>query len=83
MINIELLVKRCCAPCHAANFILSRVTKQLNLTYSLKPIDSDSSLLRQYKQKVPVIRVNGEEIACLKIRESEVREKLISLINKP
>ena len=49
-------------------------------TLTLTDIESDPALFASYKERIPVVRINGEESFVYKAHETTLRKKLDKLI---
>ena len=75
-INIEILTKKDCCLCVDAKAIVERVLTDYPATLILTDIESDPALLKSYKERIPVVRINGEESFVYKAHEITLRKKL-------
>lgn len=78
-VKLTLYSKRQCAPCQAAKFVLSRVCAKTSSDYEVVIIDYNKDLKARYGKLVPVVAHNGTVVDCLKIRESNIRNYILSL----
>ena len=60
-IQIEILTKKDCSLCDDAKEIIERVLPDFPATLKLIDIESNSDLFEKYKEKIPVVRINGKE----------------------
>lgn len=79
-IHIEILTKKDCCLCDDAKAIVERVLPDYPATLTLTDIESDSVLFESYKERIPVVRINGEESFVYKTHETTLRNKLDKLI---
>lgn len=79
-INIEILTKKDCCLCDDAKEIVARVLPDYPASLTLTDIESDPALFDSYKERIPVVRINGEEIFVYKAHEITLRKKLDKLI---
>ena len=49
-------------------------------TLTLTDIESDPVLFESYKERIPVVRINGEESFVYKTHETTLRKKLDKLV---
>ena len=75
-INIEILTKKDCCLCGDAKAIVERVLPDYPATLILTDIESDPALFESYKERIPVVRINGEESFVYKAHEITLRKKL-------
>ena len=81
-IQIEILTKKDCCLCDDAKEIVDRVLPDFPATLILTDIESDPALFESYKERIPVIRINGKESFVFKTHEITLRKKLEELIKE-
>ncbi len=81
-IQIEILTKNDCPLCDDAKEIVERVLLDFPVTLTVTDIESDPALFETYKEKIPVIRINGKESFVYKTHEITLRKKLEELIKE-
>ena len=79
-IQIEILTKKDCDLCNDAKEIVERVLPDFPATLKMIDIESHSDLFEKYKEKIPVVRINGKENFVYKVNEITLRKKLEKLI---
>ena len=79
-IQIEILTKKDCALCDDVKEIVERVLPDFPATLKMIDIESHSDLFEKYKEKIPVVRINGKENFVYKVNEITLRKKLEKLI---
>jgi hypothetical protein len=79
-IIIEILTKKDCCLCDEAKTIIKRVLPDYPVTLTLTDIESDPILFEYYKERIPVVRINGKESFVYKAHEITLRKKLDKLI---
>ncbi|SVA27407.1 uncharacterized protein METZ01_LOCUS80261 [marine metagenome] len=79
-IQIEILTKNDCCLCEDAKEIVERVLPDFPVTLKMIDIESNSDLFEKYKEKIPVVRINGKENFVYKVNEITLRKKLEKLI---
>lgn len=79
-ITIEILTKADCSLCVTAKEVVDRALKDYAADLILTDIESDPNLFEQYKEKIPVVRINGQESFVYKVHETTLRKKLDRLI---
>ena len=79
-IQIEILTKKDCGLCDDAKEIVERVLPDFPATLKMIDIESNSDLFEKYKEKIPVVRINGKENFVYKVNEITLRKKLEKLI---
>jgi glutaredoxin len=75
-VRIQLYGKRDCHLCDLAKGVLYRVKKEF--PFDLREIDIESSrdLYREFKDRIPVVFINGKETFMYKINEKRLRRIL-------
>ncbi len=81
-IQIEILTKKDCCLCDDAKEIIERVLPDFPATLTMVDIESDPTLFESYKEKIPVVRINGKESFVYKTHEVTLRKKLEELIKE-
>ena len=79
-ISIEILTKKDCCLCDDAKAVVESVLLDYPATLNLIDIESDSALLESYKERIPVVRINGEESFVYKAHEITLRKKLDKIL---
>ena len=79
-IHIEILTKEDCSLCDDAKAIVESVLPDYPATLKMVDIESDPILFESYKEKIPVVRINGEESFVFKTHETTLRKKLDILV---
>ncbi len=79
-INIEILTKKDCCLCDDAKAIIECVLNDYPATLKLIDIESDPVLFASYKERIPVVRIYGEESFVYKTHETTLRKKLDKLV---
>ena len=79
-ISIEILTKKDCCLCDDAKAIVKSVLLDYPAILNLIDIESDSALLESYKERIPVVRINGEESFVYKAHEITLRKKLDKIL---
>ena len=79
-IQIDILTKKDCALCDDAKEVVERVLPDFPATLKMIDIESHSDLFEKYKEKIPVVRINGKETFVYKVHEITLRKKLEQLI---
>jgi glutaredoxin len=68
-----------CHLCDDARAVLERVRRDTPFELVERDIESDEDLLRAYLERIPVVAVDGREVAHLFVDESALRAALSSL----
>ena len=75
-ISIEIITKKDCCLCGDVKAIVERVLSDYPATLILTDIESDPDFFESYKERIPVVRINGEESFVYKAHEITLRKKL-------
>ena len=75
-LEVTLLRKPGCGLCDEAEAMLRRLGRRIAMRVTLVDIDSDAELQSRYFLEIPVVLVNGREIACAPIRETALEDAL-------
>lgn len=85
-VDLVLITRKGCHLCEAAEADLARVVAGFTALNPDKPytvevidVDSDPQLLQRFSEEVPVLLLNGEQVAFFRIDVERVLEKLGSL----
>ena len=81
-IQIEILTKKDCCLCDDAKKIIERVLPDFTATLTMVDIESDPDLFESYKERIPVVRLNGKESFVFKVNETTLRKKIEELIEE-
>ncbi|MDP7551859.1 MAG: glutaredoxin family protein [Nitrospinaceae bacterium] len=81
-IIIEILTKQDCFLCDEVKDVVTRVLPDYPVRLIMTNIESDSKLFDQFKEKIPVVRINGEESFIYKAHETTLRRKLDKILEK-
>jgi glutaredoxin len=79
-ITIEILTKSDCCLCDDAKEIIEAVIGDFPAVLQTTDIESDADLFEQYKEKIPVVRINGQESFVYKVHEITLRKKLEKIL---
>ncbi len=79
-IVIEILTKQGCCLCDDAKDIVQRVLPDYPAQLVMTDIESDPKLFEEFKEKIPVVRINGVESFIYKAHETTLRHKLDKLV---
>lgn len=81
-IILEILTKEDCCLCDEAKSTVDRVLKDYPAQLILTDIESDPDLFERYKEKIPVLRINGKESFVFKVHEITLRKKLDKIVRE-
>ena len=73
---IEILTKKDCSLCDEAKEIVCKVLPDYPARLVMTDIESDPMLYEEFKERIPVVRINGEESFVYKTHEITLRRKL-------
>jgi len=79
MIIIEVMTKTDCCLCDDAKAIIEQVIAEIPAELKMIDIESDPELFERYKEKIPVVLINGEESFVYKVHPVTLRKKLEKL----
>ena len=79
-IQIEILTKKDCCLCDDVKAIVESVLPDYPATLKMIDIESDPVLFKSYKERIPVVRINGEESFVFKAHATTLRKKLDQLV---
>lgn len=68
-----------CGLCDQALVFLGTIGHKVPLTVHVVDIEQDDGLLRRYMFEIPVVEVNGQEIARAPIYETRLEDALMEL----
>ena len=81
MILIEVMTKKDCCLCDDAKRIIEQVIAEVPAELKMTDIESDPELFERYKEKIPVVLINGEESFMYKVHPVTLRKKLEKLLD--
>jgi hypothetical protein len=76
LIVIEILTKSDCSLCDDMKEIVNRVITDYPLKLVMTDIESDPTLYDKFKERIPVLKINGIESFVYKANEITLRHKL-------
>ena len=79
-ITIEILTKSDCCLCDDAKEIIEAVIGDYPAKLEITDIETDADLFELYKEKIPVVRINGQESFVYKVHEITLRKKLEKIL---
>ncbi len=80
MITIEIMTKSGCCLCDDAREIIEQVIAEIPVEIKMTDIESDPVLFERYKEKIPVVLINGKESFVYKVHPITLRKKLDQLL---
>ncbi|KMP10990.1 glutaredoxin [Candidatus Nitromaritima sp. SCGC AAA799-A02] len=81
-IVIEILTRKDCCLCDEAKEVVSRALPDYPAKLVMTDIESDPDLLEQFRERIPVVRINGKEGFVYKVHETTLRRKLDKLMEE-
>ncbi len=81
-IQLEILTKDDCPLCDDAKDVVRQVLPAYPADLTLTDITTDAGLFAAYKEKIPVLRINGEDTFVYKVHPVTLRKKLDLLIKE-
>jgi len=80
---VTLYSKPDCHLCNIAKERLANVRKRIPFNLETVDITTDPDLFETYKERIPVVLVNGEETAVYRISEKHLTRKLRACSPRP
>ena len=81
-IQLEILTKDDCPLCDTAKATVNEVLPDYPADLTLTDITTDSALFEAYREKIPVLRINGEDAFVHKVHPVTLRKKLDLLVKE-
>ena len=75
-IVVEILTKKDCCLCEEIKEVVSRVLPDYPAKLVMTDIESDPMLYEKFRERIPVLRINGVESFVYKAHEMTLRHKL-------
>ncbi|PIQ99222.1 MAG: thioredoxin family protein [Nitrospinae bacterium CG11_big_fil_rev_8_21_14_0_20_45_15] len=75
-ITLEIFSKTDCSLCDIAKEIVDQTSKDFNCNVVLIDIESNPQLYEEYCEKIPVVKINGEQAFVYKVHPITLRKKL-------
>ena len=76
--TVTLYTKADCGLCREAAEALLRIQKKIHFQLDLVDIEVDPAVFSRYWDRVPVVAVDGKEVAATPLDEGRLREILLS-----
>jgi len=76
---LTLLGKPDCHLCHVMANVARRATAGLQATIVERDVREDPSLHERYRNDIPVLLLDGDEVARHRVTEAELRARLLGL----
>jgi glutaredoxin len=77
--TVTLYSRPGCHLCDDARAVVERVRGEIPFRLEERDIERDDALLRRYLERIPVVVVDGAEIAELFVEEEDLRAALSSI----
>jgi glutaredoxin len=77
-LKVTLYSQADCGLCAEAEGVLRRLQREIHFTLEVVDIESDKGLLDRYWDKVPVVAVDGKEVAEAPIDAGRLRSAIAS-----
>ena len=77
---MRVMTKKDCCLCDDAKEIIEQVIAEIPAELKMTDIESDPELFERYKEKIPVVLINGEESFVYKVHPITLRKKLEKLL---
>ena len=75
-IVIEIMTKKDCCLCDEAKEVIQKVLKKFPAELKSTDIETDPGLFEAYKEKIPVVFINGEQSFMYKVHPVTLQKKL-------
>ena len=75
-IVVEILTKKDCSLCEEIKEVVNRVLPDYPAKLVMTDIESDPMLYEKFRERIPVLRINGVESFVYKAHEMTLRHKL-------
>ena len=75
-IVVEILTKKDCSLCEEIKEVVNRVLSDYPAKLVMTDIESDPTLYEKFRERIPVLRINGVESFVYKAHEMTLRHKL-------
>jgi glutaredoxin len=79
-IKVIMYSKNNCPLCDKAKRVLEEINEEFPITIEEIDIYQDDALLEKYQLMIPVIEIDGEEIAFGMIQKEPIRKRLLEKI---
>lgn len=74
--NVTLYSKKDCGLCEMAERTIRRIQKETGLNLNIVDIEGDDGAYGDYRDRIPVVEVEGKEVAAAPIDEARLRAVL-------
>ena len=74
--NVTLYSKKDCGLCEKAERMIRSIQQEIDLDLSIVDIEGDAGAYGDYRDRIPVVEVEGKEVAAAPIDEARLRAAL-------
>ena len=74
--KVTLYTQVGCGMCREAEAMLRRIASRIQFEFSIVDIDADNSAYQKYWDRIPVVKVDGEEMAAAPLSERQLASDL-------
>lgn len=74
--NVTLYSKKNCGLCEKAERTIRLIQKEIDLDLKIVDIEGDAGAYGDYRDRIPVVAVEGKEVAAAPIDEARLRAAL-------
>ena len=75
--TVTLYTKGGCHLCEAVEQVIARVRREFSFRFVSVDIEADSTVFEKFKPDVPVVEVEGREVARHRMTEQMLRKSLL------
>lgn len=76
MVTVTVMSRKTCGSCVRVIAQIEPLVRERNAQFQVEDVDADPDLAMEFGDRVPVILVNDEEIACWEIDDDELLEAI-------
>ena len=76
MVTVTVMSRKTCGSCARVIAQIEPLVRDQNAQFQVEDVDTDPNLAMEFGDRVPVILVNDEEIACWEIDDDELLEAI-------
>ena len=77
--RVRLYTKEDCGLCEEAEATLRKLQRKIGFDLELVYIESAPGMYEEYRERIPVLEVDGEEVAEAPLDEATVRRAIVGL----
>lgn len=75
--TVELMVRSQCGSCKRVAEQIRPIVAQAGATLEIIDVDTQTQLAAEFGDRVPVVVVDGEELACWEVDDAELVQALL------